>query len=254
MISTLETVQPDLFYKLASEPLLAGITIFKVREQDIESALLTALGGLGTIAQSGLPASFVRPGTGMGASIEVMMPSFRNPYSKSASGPILLLQTLLRIKENHVVNLGPGGTGVTAETWAQQVLAIIHQWGSIAGVSYFPSDTPLSPNRDFHPSVCYDVTLWSDFPVNQIIAGGTAVATVSTVTITESAPLQCTLACPTGGATIYYTTDGSLPGPGNAAAQVYSAPFAVAVLTTVRAAAYQAGLIGSSITAVQFIS
>jgi hypothetical protein len=49
------------------------------------------------------------------------------------------------------------------------------------------------------------------------------------------------------GASIYYTTDGSFPGPGNATgtAQVYTGPFEAGAGTVVRWAGYLEGLMGS---------
>ena len=62
------------------------------------------------------------------------------------------------------------------------------------------------------------------------------------------ASLTVTFAAPASDpdAEIYYTTDGSFPGPGNSAAVLYSAPFAVASSTVVRWAAYASGKLGSS--------
>ena len=54
-----------------------------------------------------------------------------------------------------------------------------------------------------------------------------------------------TLTATENGTTIYYTTDGSFPGPGNAAAEEYSGPFEVASGTVVRWAGYLAGCCGS---------
>ena len=60
--------------------------------------------------------------------------------------------------------------------------------------------------------------------------------------------LTLTFAAPASdpSAAIYTTTDGSFPGPGNAAAALYGAPFAVAGGTVIRWAAYAAGKLGSS--------
>ena len=57
----------------------------------------------------------------------------------------------------------------------------------------------------------------------------------------EAAGLSVTLSTATAGATIYYTTDGSFPYAGNAAAVAYAAPFDVTSGTTVRAVAHKAG-------------
>jgi len=69
-------------------------------------------------------------------------------------------------------------------------------------------------------------------------------------TISENPALTITLSV-SDGSSIYYTLDGSFPGPGNAGdsfggpAVKYAAPFVVAANTTVRYASYQAGFIGS---------
>jgi hypothetical protein len=51
-----------------------------------------------------------------------------------------------------------------------------------------------------------------------------------------------TLTCATSGAACYYTTDESFPGPGNAAALLYSTPFTLASGThLLRVAAHKTG-------------
>ena len=52
---------------------------------------------------------------------------------------------------------------------------------------------------------------------------------------------------PGGGSTVYYTTDGSFPGSGNANAIQYTTPFTVTSGTIVRTAAYNGTLQGSMV-------
>lgn len=247
-MNSLETIQPDIFFKLASEPALASVTVFKVREADIESKLAETLGGLGLTGAAQVtqvPAAYCRPGTGIGASIEVMMPMFVQAPDRNAPGPDVLLKILMRVKESHVENLGPNGTKMTAETIAQTILGILQLWGSQNNLSLFAFDSPLAPNRDFLPLVCYDVAMFS-----KVYVGGTP--GVATVTYAENAPLQVTLACATAGALIYYTTDLSFPGSANPAAEQYTVPFTVPANTNIRAAAYLAGSYGSPVTGTLF--
>jgi hypothetical protein len=68
---------------------------------------------------------------------------------------------------------------------------------------------------------------------------------VTTPGIVENPARTINLTDLTGGATIYYTTDGSYPGKGSATALVYAAPFAVAPGTVVQWAGYKAGMRGS---------
>ncbi len=51
-------------------------------------------------------------------------------------------------------------------------------------------------------------------------------------------PISVALTTATIGAQVYFTTDGSLPGPDNPAATAYTTPVAVSTTTTLRAAAY----------------
>jgi hypothetical protein len=79
--------------------------------------------------------------------------------------------------------------------------------------------------------------------VNQVCATPTA----SPVPGTYGPPPSITLTTTTSGATIYYTTNGTLPGPDNAASKIYTAPFQIAVASaTVKARAFKNGFVQSA--------
>jgi hypothetical protein len=62
----------------------------------------------------------------------------------------------------------------------------------------------------------------------------------------EVAGASLTLSCATSGAAIYYTLDGSYPGPGNAEAVLYAGAVTLAAgVFTLRAAGHKAGLAAS---------
>lgn len=61
-----------------------------------------------------------------------------------------------------------------------------------------------------------------------------------------SHPSTITLTCATAGAAIYYTTDGSNPGPNNGT--LYSTPFTQSAAARIRAGAYKSGSIPSNVT------
>jgi poly(beta-D-mannuronate) lyase len=63
---------------------------------------------------------------------------------------------------------------------------------------------------------------------------------------TYSAPQSVTISTTTGGASIRYTTDGSTPT--SATGTLYSGPVTVSVSTTLKAIAFESGLIDSSVT------
>lgn len=80
-------------------------------------------------------------------------------------------------------------------------------------------------------------------------AGAVAAPTFSPAGGTFYAPVQVAMGCATGGATIRYTTDGSDPTPGSPA---YSRPVAIGATTTLKAAAFKSGWLGSAITSATY--
>jgi hypothetical protein len=223
-MSPIETIQPDLVAKLNSEPFFSDINVFAIREERVESEIKQALAG-------------TQPKAGkIGAVVEVMMPMIRTP-NKNAPGPIAELSQIIRVKENPTLNLGKNGTKKTAEAIALQILQLFHGF-YLQGLlqSLYPAPDAMEHNRDFWPMVTYDVKLGALFPLAPLaklpMPGISSPA--QTVTLT-------------GQGTIYYTTDGTFPGPGNSAAHRFSAPFTVPSGTVVRTAVYDPAFAGSDI-------
>jgi hypothetical protein len=146
------------------------------------------------------------------------------------------------VKENPAINLAAGGVNLTAEEIAVEILQTLHQFylGGICQALY-PAPEAIVPNGGFPGLVAYDVVLRATFNLTPPARTGCPLPPAeSGLTLTFAAPAS------DPSATVYTTTDGSFPGPGNAAAAVYTAPFAVTGGTTVRWAAYAAGKLGSS--------
>ncbi len=229
----IEQIQPDVFNKLASEPYFAAISLFQIRKErfqsEIEEALSCATFDPG---QSGkLP----------GATIEVLMPLIKTNLV-NAPGPVVTLEQRLIVKENPQINLAAGGVNLTAEAIAVEILQTLHQFylGGICQALY-PAPAAIVPNGGFPDLVAYDVVLQATFNLTPPERTGCPPPpTEAGLTLTFTPPASD----PT--ATIYYTTDGSFPGPGNTTATVYSAPFAVSSGTTLRWAAYATEKLGSS--------
>lgn len=229
----IEQIQPDIFGKLASEPYFATISLFQIRkdrfQSEIDEALSSATFDPG---QSGkLP----------GATVEVLMPLIKTNLV-NAPGPVVTLEQRLTVKENPQINLAAGGVNLTAEEIAVEILQTLHQFylGGICQALY-PAAHAIVPNKAFPDLVAYDVALEATFNLTPPSRTGCPPPPAEDgLTLTFTVPGSD----PT--ATIYYTTDGSFPGPGNAAAAAYGAPFGVSSGTTVRWAAYVAGKRGSS--------
>ncbi|MGP8200214.1 MAG: chitobiase/beta-hexosaminidase C-terminal domain-containing protein [Limisphaerales bacterium] len=232
----IEQIQPDIFSKLASEPYFATISLFQIRKERYQSEIDEALSSA-TFApgQSGkLP----------GATIEVLMPLIKTNLV-NAPGPVVTLEQRLIVKENPTINLAAGGVGLTAEEIAVETLQTLHQFylGGICQALY-PAPEAIVPNRGFDGQgiVAYDVALQATF--NLTPPGRTACPPPPA----ENPPLTLAFSAPASDAqaVIYYTIDGSFPGPGNAAAATYAAPFTVGSGTVVRWAAFAANKLGSS--------
>src|SRR5580658_5211517 len=231
LASQIESVQPDVYYKLLTEPWFANIAIFKVREKRLDTEVNRALAGLAG-----------RNGTG-GATIEVLMPSLRTALADTA-GPVCTLEQRFIVKEQPTVNQGANGTGLSVEQIAvniAQTFQLFYLGGPMQGFYAAPEFYKYQPAPEDVPFIAVAVTLLATFALTALARTLTpaASAATGTVTLTDQQP--------GGGSTLYYTTDGSFPGSGNPNAIQYATPFTVASGTTVRTAAYHGALQGSMV-------
>src|SRR5271157_2653003 len=102
LAAQIESVQPDVYYKLLSEPYFQNIAIFKVREKRLDTEVNKALAGLAG-----------RNGKG-GATIEVLMPTLKGALNNTP-GPVCTLEQRFIVKAQETVNNGARGTGLSLE-------------------------------------------------------------------------------------------------------------------------------------------
>jgi hypothetical protein len=231
LASQIESVQPDVYYKLLSEPWFENIAIFKIREKRLDTEVNRALTGL-----TG------RNGKG-GASIEVLMPSLKTALAETA-GPICTLEQKFIVKEQPTVNQGANGTGLSVEQIAvslAQTFQLFYLGGPMQGFYAAPEFYKYQATTEEVPFIAVAVTLHATFALTASTRTLTPAvsAAAEAVTLTDQQP--------GGGSTLYYTTDGSFPGSGNPAATEYSTPFTVVSGTVVRVAAYNGALQGSMV-------
>jgi hypothetical protein len=231
LASQIESVQPDVYYKLLTEPWFENIAIFKIRERRLDTEVNRALAGLAG-----------RNGKG-GSSIEVLMPSLKTALPETA-GPVCTLEQKFIVKEQPTVNQGANGTGLSVEQIAvniAQTFQLFYLGGAMQGFYTAPEFYKYQAVPEDAPFIAISVTLHATFALTALTRtlAPAASAAAETVTLTDQQP--------GGGSALYYTTDGSFPGSANAAAIRYSVPFTVASGTTVRAAAYNGTLQGSMV-------
>jgi hypothetical protein len=240
----IESVQPDVFAKLMSEPFFASVNIFLLREKTLADQINRALGGLGG----------PRAGSLGGATIEVLFPTLKAALADTP-GPVCTLEQRFIVKEQRTINEGAGGTGLSAENLAVaivQTFQLFFMGGPMQGFYVAPTwyrEVDAGPGSPFF---MVEVTLNATFALTALTRTlAPAAAAVdsggnSTVTLTDQQL--------GGGSSIYYTTDGSFPGPANlpannpaGTAALYTTPFVVPIGTVVRTAAWNGNLQGSMV-------
>jgi hypothetical protein len=234
-------LQRDLLHKLLSEPLLADLNIVALRDlQSLQSGLGEDIEAL---QQAYLVWTTPRAGgTRIGCGVIIGMPTkeYRFP---NVAGPERACAIDITTIEDPLLNLAASetSTGKTAEEWSDLIEAILHQFLIEALGTVYVSRS--EPDRDIQGTVAYVSRFSVEIARDEI-------AEVAPPDVAHAAG-EVTLTCSTPGAAIYYTRNaealGSFPGPGNPAALLYSAPFAVSAGDLLRVAAYLAGARGSLI-------
>jgi hypothetical protein len=177
-------------------------------------------------------------------------------------GP-LKLTIRVQFVENVTLNRGPRGTGLPCRVWtalAEKVLKLYTPVGLTQNlVPAVPTISEFTPDRDSSLRVG-QVTFYTAeadfrpwFKVNrpQISVSGAGVSPASPNSYQLTGTATVTVAAP-GADMIFYTTDGSHPYEGNAAAQPYTAPVQIVGPGLFRARAFARGKAGSDTAAVNF--
>jgi hypothetical protein len=223
----LQTIQDDVTGLLKAVPGLVLAQVLSsdegLTEADVQQKLATLTGA-----------------TKIGLALIVMQPEIPRA-EKNLPGPVVRVEQSIQVIEQVVINRSANGTQIKAKVAGVRVMAALHQQ-IIGNTILYADQKPMEPLPGKKGFVTYLVTLYAE----QLSA-----ATVERVQSLEfaidlSSDLVITTA--TAGAAIYYTTDGSFPGPSNAAATLYSGPISIDDGDFIRAAAYLSPLNPSSIS------
>ena len=235
-MSPLEQDQLDFAGRMAADPYFAMVGIYVVRPRGAKTAMQ-----IQQELEETLNCRRLQGGKG-GAAVQVLMP-LADVSSPNIPGPQFDARITLRVQELPLVNMGPLGTGLSAEDIALHLSQLFHHWNPGTGAVWNAAAKFLTPRLDFAPKVTYDLT----FGRLLQLARATKCATPTITPATGAAPQTVTLACATAGAALWYTLDGSYPSSANSAATLYSAPLALATACTLRVAAEHANLLPSDI-------
>jgi hypothetical protein len=214
--------QQDIAGRLAADAFFTTIPIVTedqgVTEQDVEQALAG-----GALVKGGKAGAAV-----------IIFQSEEETVDPDVEGPRELATVRVRCLETPRINRSAAGSSLPVQAIAQRVKALCHLWlragvdVTVRGAGRYLDKRGLV-GKDVLLRTTIDQPPLTRTPGVSIIGPATAV----------------TLTCTAGAAAIYYTTDGTFPGP---AGTLYSGHFAVATGTTARAAAYLAGAAGSDVT------
>ncbi|MCF7788615.1 MAG: hypothetical protein K9N47_21005 [Prosthecobacter sp.] len=233
--SPLERLQSDIEQCLLSLAVINMVSITAVRPRNAGAAAQIQTKINNTLA--GLEARNGKRGT----AVIVGMPMLANvnPAMYGVQGDIMIE---LRVIENILVNEGADGTGFTAESLAYLIAQMIPQM-NFAPFGQLIADksliTPV-PEAVMEKRIEYRVRLKVTSHARPYDKCQPPVITSGGGNVTLS-----------GSGEIWYTTDESYPGPGNAEAVLYTAPFAQPS-GMLRAAAHAADKMASDVVSQSF--
>jgi Chitobiase/beta-hexosaminidase C-terminal domain len=241
-------LQEDLAQGLMGESFLRFINVVQYRKLRLQSELdWSAVYALGRNGRAG-------------CGVLVEMPAFE-VWHPNVAGPVGNFVLSCVVLEEPNLNFEPGtGTQLSAEAVSEFILESSHQW-EIGGVGVVSAQREairgLWRTEDLHAAVgqgSLREAIWDAQRFQGLVAYRVKFQLqAAAMPWTRVAPpvlhqqqLDLILTCATGQAAIYFTTDGSYPGPGNPRAVLYAGPFQTAA-ATLRYAAYAAGQIRSNV-------
>lgn len=217
MSSILNAIQQSAADRLLSDPFFSDIEVLTERVSEIEHRIDAALARLGVAV--------------------IVVTATAHTTMFDVPGPYLdKIMVVCRVIENVTLN----STGKTAAEIAERCAALLHlHTPAESGAGTFKVDRQAITLAPSEGVLSYDVAIWTEA---QFLLS--APPQVAAPVITNTAG-SISITCTTGGAAIFYTTDGTNPMPRSGT--LYSAPF-IPGAVTVRARAWLAGYLASDLT------
>lgn len=240
MSNSLVDIQQDAAGRVAGDEYFVDIPVITDRAKEIATEINKAL-GLTT-----------KKGGKIGVCVIVRQPVASDTHNNAPGGPMDVDVDFL-VMENPVLNLSAGGTGKHALAVARRLhLLFKHYQAEGLHAGFLPQKPCITPTEVDIAPVAYLARFWT----REANFGNAAVLRVATPVINPNGGeggVQVTITCATAGAAIYYTLNNSHPSAANPNAILYVGPFVVPLAgATVKAVAYKAGYIASSMASAVF--
>lgn len=224
----------DLHARADADPYFADVPLFVVRprlEADGTAKDNASFATIQTKIDEAIGCTLLKADRG-GVAVQFLMP-VGDTEKPNVEGPQMRFVYTIRVQENPVLNFGPRGTKKTAEEIALKILQLFHLSMLNGGNCLAADAATLTPSDQFAPKITYDVRL-----IQQGNLGRPSKVARPQLSATSGAvPQTITVNCATGGARLFYTTDGSYPSSVNLTATPYTAPIALTAACTLRVAA-----------------
>lgn len=228
------SIKRDTFHRLMSDAFLAPVPIFMRDEHDLDERIDNALRGLKTRKNAdGSASEEGRTGACIAIQAVDVAEVERENTPTPGMGCRVLLEVMEHVNKNAATNTGTGINAAELVARVVQCLHGCHMDRRYTGMKLAPNNPVIDMNLPTGQRgyiVTFEISdvffcHYDDAPfVTIAVAAGE-------VTLTAS-----------GADSIYYTTDGSYPGPGNPEATLYSAAFSEPTSPyTIRAAAQRSG-------------
>lgn len=219
--------QTEIKARLENDAFFSDIKVMSKREGVTENDVAVAVGPNSKKADK------------TGACCIVLMPNIPETEGESP-GPSITIEFGVQVIEARAHNnLASVGTRKPAEQIAANVLNLLHLYSPFhLGQVLVSSKTPIA---------AFDtgVAGWTSYIVTvRMQTGFTRTNKVGNPSSSSGGGL-ITLTCATPDAAIYYTLDGSYPGPANANATLFTVPFNPGAAPLLRAVAYRTNFIPS---------
>ena len=236
--------------RLAAVPVVPEIKFLMDSDQSLDALWMLPAGAF-TVTPTGVTINANAAPGPVGAGILVEMPGATSE-SRGVTGPPLVWEIgVVAMEERNTNFLSGTGTGITSEQLAQIVMDILHLQAVFGFGTLRVRSSCFTPAHDWmqlKPGiVAYRASFEAEVGRKQ--TGRSASVSGSFVGDT------LTLTCSDSAATIYYTTDGSMPcssnvntgNPAGIGASIYTQPFAVTSGMVVLFASRKAGTLLSGV-------